>query len=133
MSRSAITKKGMQGILYLTSVPKFKVVAPINKANKTEKKKQNITMGSLKIVVKKGIGPTRNSTNKVKSIRVKLSSEDRSVDIFLDSHRYGLKRVAFIAAGAIRNKLPALPSYSTPKLKEDSARSAIFMKFFCWV
>ena len=87
MSSIAITKNGMQGILYLTNVPKFKVVAPINNANKTEKKKQNITIGSLMMVVKNGIGPTLNSTNNVRSIRVKLSREDNNVDIFFDSHK----------------------------------------------
>jgi hypothetical protein len=87
MRRSAITKKGMQGILYLTNVPKFKVVAPMNNANKTEKQKQNITMGSLKMVLKKGMGPTLNNTNTVSSISVKLSREDNRVESFFDSQR----------------------------------------------
>ena len=82
----AIRKNGIQGILYLTSVPKFKVVAPINKANNIEKKKQNITIGSRLSVLKNVNGPTRKNTSRVNNIRLRLSIEDNNVDNFLDSH-----------------------------------------------
>ena len=41
--------------------------------------------------------------------------------------------MAFIAAGAIFARLPNDPTYSTPRLNEDSALSDILMKLFCWV
>lgn len=46
----ALIKKGIQGILYLTKVPKFKVVAPINRPNNIEKERQKKTIGLLKTV-----------------------------------------------------------------------------------
>lgn len=105
----------MQGILYLTKVPKFGVVAPTNNANRIENKKQNKTAGSLIIVRKKNLIPTLKRVEKVSIKTARLSKAESSCDAFLTSHINGLNNVATIAAGAIFIKLPGEPSNSTPK------------------
>lgn len=107
----------MAGILYLTRVPKFNVVAPTNSAKTIAKKKQYNTTGFLRMVEINFFIPTFFKTNNVNNIIARLSSEESKVDIFLDSHKNGLKKVATIAAGAILIRLPVLPSNSTPNEK----------------
>ncbi|MBI3883043.1 MAG: hypothetical protein HY305_02190, partial [Sphingobacteriales bacterium] len=88
-------------------------MAPTKSAKRTEKKKQNTTIGSLIIADRKIRGLLKN-TYIVNNISAKLSKEDSRVDIFLDSHKNGRYNVAAIAAGAILIRLPVDPSYSTP-------------------
>lgn len=47
--KRAMAKNGIQGILYLTSVPKFKVAVPTNKPKATAKRKQKLIKGSVKM------------------------------------------------------------------------------------
>src|SRR5688572_17263826 len=104
----------MAGILYLTSVPKFSVVAPTNNAKTIEKRNEYNTSGSWSSTDMKFFGPAFHIVNKVKNIRARLSSEDKSVESFFDSQINGLYKVATIAAGAIRARLLIDPSNSTP-------------------
>ena len=83
-------------------------------------------MGFFIMVLKKRITPTFLKTYKVNIISARLSSEDKSVDNFFDSHINGRKSVAIIAAGAIFARLPELPSNSTPNEKFDCTNSDWF-------
>lgn len=88
-------------------------------------------IGLVKMILKNFIGPVFRNTYKVKNIRHKLSSEEKSVDIFFDSHKKGRNKLAAIAAGAIFIKLTTEPSNSTPRLKFDSATFAMLSYVFC--
>ena len=77
-------------------------------------------VGSLAIVRKKFLGPTFNRMDSVKIIKARDSSDESSVEIFVDSQINGRYNVATIAAGAIFTILVIDPSKSTPSEKLDS-------------
>ena len=99
------------------------MVAPTNKANNSENKRQYRIIGVFNMMRAKFPGPALKNTDKVKNMITILSMDDKMVDTFFDSQIKGRYRVAIIAAGAIFTRLPNEPSYSTPSEKLEPASS----------
>ena len=77
----------MQGILYLTKEPKLSVVEPTKSANESENKIQKRTAGLFTMVKKNLFIPHLKIVERVNNMSIRLSSDERSVETFLLSHK----------------------------------------------
>ncbi|MFM9008262.1 MAG: hypothetical protein ACKORE_06760, partial [Bacteroidota bacterium] len=111
MKRLAM-KKGMQGILYLTRLPKLLVDSPTAKANSSANTNENAINSSDKtILVQPKIRVeirNRNANSKMK----RFSSPETSITKLLLSKISGRKIAAKVAAGNLLSKLGNVPSNS---------------------
>jgi len=113
-----IQKNGIQGILYLTSDPKFGVVIPTINPKARQNTRQNNSTLSLNKAIKNPTGPALKRVYKKNNMKIVLSKALKNIMGLEDSQKYGLKKTAFITLGEIFSRPFKLRSTS-PNSKKD--------------